>query len=182
MDTQISTGTRGFGLLLMGHEILYMIGEARYALLLVVVLIIADFRYGRRESAVRYAEARRADNSYLMAKYKWHTSRAVRRSINKFLDYMLFALVGLFVGVQFLEPVDISRIWGTYAAMAVISVCEIISIVGHFLFLHDRDANPRGILSFLRRFVVALAKKKNEDIGEALDEAMADDSNPSHNP
>lgn len=175
--TQSTTGARGFGFLLMGEELLFMLDEARYAIILLVLLIIADFRYGRQESAIRYNEAKQQGDSYLMAKYKWHTSRAVRRSINKFLDYMLFALVGLFIGVQFLEPIDVSRIWGTYGAMAVIAVCEIFSIVGHFLFLHERDANPKGLLSFLRRFAVAIVKKRNREVGEALDEAIQEEAN-----
>lgn len=171
--TSTSTGARGFGFLLMGNEILYMIGEARYAVVLLFLLIIVDFRFGRRESSERFEHAKKTGDTYTMNKYQWRTSRAVRRSINKFLDYMLFALVGLFIGVQFLEPVDISRIWGTYAAMAVIAICEIHSIVGHFLFLHDSGIEAEQANGFFKRFLVLLAKKKNEDVGEALEEALS---------
>ena len=170
--TNTSTGARGFGFLLMGEEIMYMLGEARYALLLLVLLIIADFRYGRRESSVRCDEAHHQGDTYLEAKYQWRTSRAVRRSINKLLDYVLFAVLGLILGVQLLEPTGIDRIWGTYGAMTLVAYCELKSIFGHFLFLHGRGMSPSHLTAFVERFVVILAKKKNEDVGNALDEAI----------
>ncbi len=171
-QAQTSTGARGFGFLLMGQEVMYLLGEARYALLLLVILIIADFRFGRRESSVRYDDAKALGDTYLSAKYKWRTSRAVRRSINKLLDYVLFAVLGLFIGVQLLEPTGIDRIWGTYGAVALVAYCELKSIFGHFLFLHGRGLSPSGLSAFLARFIILFAKRKNEDVGNALDEAI----------
>ncbi len=170
--TNTSSGVRGFGFLIMGEEIMYMLAEARYALLLLVLLIIADFRFGRRESSVRCNDAKARKDTYLAAKYQWRTSRAVRRSINKLLDYVLFAVLGLFIGVQLLEPTGIDRIWGTYGAMALVAYCELKSIFGHFLFLHGRGVSPSHLTAFIERFIVILAKKKNEDVGNALDEAI----------
>lgn len=172
--TSTSTGARGFGFLLMGNEILYMIGEARYAVVLLFLLIIVDFRFGRRESSDRFERAKLTGDTCTMNKYQWRTSRAVRRSINKFLDYILFMVLGLFIGIQFLDSVGISHIYGTYGAMAIILLCEFHSIVGHFLYLHDPGVETEQVNSLLKKFIVLLAKKKSEDVGEALEEVLTD--------
>ncbi len=173
MDTTAtSTGTRGFGFLLMGDEILYMIGEARYAIFLLLLLIVVDFRFGRRESAERFKHAKETGDTYTMNKHQWRTSRAVRRSINKFLDYVLFMVLGLIVGVQFLDNVGISHVYGTYTAMVIIFFCEVQSIIGHFLYLHESGLEAKQVNGFFKRFLILLAKKKNEDVGNALEEAF----------
>ena len=173
MDATLThTGVRGLGTIAMADEIIYMVHEARYAAFFLIVLILADFRFGRRESAVRYKRAKAKGDTYLMSLYRWRTSKAMRRSMNKLLDYFLFGLLGIFIGVQFLEPCGIDRIWGTYGVCALITSIEIQSIVSHFLYLHSEGVSATAISGFIRRFAVSLAKRKNEDVGEALEDAM----------
>lgn len=173
MDTTLThTGVRGFALLSMGEELFNMIHEARYAAFFLIVLILADFRFGRRESALRYKQAKAKGDTFLMTQYRWRTSKAIRRSMNKLLDYYLFGLLGIVIGVQFLDPCGIDRIWGTYGVCALITCVEIQSIISHFLYLHSQGVSATAVSGFLKRFAVSLAKRKNEDVGEALEDAM----------
>ena len=176
--TQASTAARGVGIMFMGNEILFMLQEARIAFLFIVILIITDFRLGRRESAVRYAKAQKANDTYTINKYRWRTSRAVRRSLNKLLDYVLVALLGLLCGAQFLEPLQVSSIWGTYIAAALIGFCELESIISHFLYLHNTGSITHNkITDFLKDFIIIFAKKKNADVGEALEKTIKENDN-----
>ena len=157
----------------MGEETMYMIYEARYLLVLVLLLIIIDFNLGRRESSARYEEAKKTGDTYTLNKYRWRTSRALRRSANKFLEYVLYCLMGLFFGMAMLEPLGVQGIWGTYAAVAFIAVCiERKSIFGHMNYLYKSGAELGSLGAFISRFAVIFAKKKNQDVGEALEEAL----------
>ena len=61
---------------------------------------------------------------------------------------------------------------GVFAAIVAI-LCEAKSVVGHFLYLHcltGKDGS--GLTRFLKTFAVALAKRKDTDLGESLEEAL----------
>ena len=170
--TNTSSTATHFAGFFMAEEIFFMLQEARFAFLIVMLLIIADFRFGRRESAYRYEQAIKNKDSYSENKYRWRTSRAIRRSLNKLLDYILIALLGLFLGQQFLVPFDIARIWGTYCAVALVCFCEIQSIISHFLYLHDAGVMPSQAINLIKRFTIIFAKKKDKDMGEAIEETL----------
>lgn len=175
MDTITNTmgsGARGMGFAAMGEEMYFMLQEESLAFVLVMLLILCDFRLGRRESSERYALARESGDTYALNKYRWRTSRAIRRSMNKLLDYTLFALLGLVLGAHFLEDLGVQRIWGTHFAVGLICFCELQSIIGHFFFLHEKRANGNKAWGLVKRFAVIFVKKKDEDAGEALEEAL----------
>ena len=50
--------------------------------------------------------------------------------------------------------------------------CEIFSIFGHFFFLRGVTVEKRNLVGFFKALLVALARRKDEDVGEALDEAL----------
>ena len=166
------TGARGFSFLLFGSEILTLIIDAKWFIATLLILIVADFRFGWGESHKRYEAAVKAKDKKSQELYKWHSSRALRRTSNKFVDYIVLMLVSTFIGVAFLDPLGYSHVWGTYAGCALAAVCEIMSICGHFFFLRGVKVEKKSIFGFLKAFIVALTKKKSEDVGDALDTAL----------
>ncbi len=173
-DTQ-GTGLRGVGITLFGAPIIALMREEWYILLLVLLLVIGDFRLARRECAVRRGIAD-ANGEKLKEKFRWRFSRAWRRTLNKYIDYLVLCTVGLSLGVAMLEPWGVARIWGTHAAGLVVAVIEGKSMLSHFLYLHargvDADKAEGKLLAFARAFAVFFVKKKDEDAGEALEEAL----------
>lgn len=167
-----STVTRAVLTALFSTELVECFGEMRWMLLAIAACVVADFRYGRGESKARYKLAQEKGDAVLMEHFKWRTSRAKRRTINKTIDYIIWMLVGMILGKGLLDPIGVSHIWGMWAAAAIACVCEIQSIGGHFLYLRGVNIEKRNINGFIKAFVVAIAKKKDEDIGESLEEAF----------
>lgn len=171
-DITGNTGTRLLGTTALGAELVTVIWDSRWMLLAIAVCIVADFRYGWGESSKRYNEAIKAGNKTLAAQYKWRTSRAVRRSVNKMVDYLVWIAVGMAIGMAVLPYVGVNYAWGGAAASALAIFCEGKSFVGHFLFLHGVSVRAGSVSAFFRAFAVALAKKKNQDVGEAMEEGF----------
>ena len=65
---------------------------------------------------------------------------------------------------------------GGVAATAVAVGCEAKSFIGHFFYLHGIRIEQKGVTGFLKAFVVAFAKRKDADVGEALEDALGDKS------
>lgn len=95
-----NTGGRAIGMLMFGSEMVGIVQEMRWMLLALVIFIIADFRFGWGESNKHYALAKEAGNRTLMDKYKWRTSRALRRTINKAIDYLMWLAIGVVFGMS----------------------------------------------------------------------------------
>lgn len=73
MDVSAANGsslTRTLMLVFTGSELVGIMYEARWLMLLVVLLIVADFRYGWGESRKRYAEASGEGDKAGMGKYR----------------------------------------------------------------------------------------------------------------
>lgn len=166
------TGARGIGMLATGDWLVPMIFEARYAIGLLFVLIIADFRFGWGESNKRYLEAKRAGDKRRMDLYRWRTSRAVRKSTNKLVDYIIIMAIGMAIGMALLEPIGINHIYGAFGSSLVMALCEASSIFGHFFYLRGVKVEKKNITGFFKALVVAIAKKKDSDVGEALEETF----------
>lgn len=174
-DTQ-GTGLRGMGITLFGAPMIALMREEWYILLLVLLLVIGDFRLARRECAVRRAAAD-ANGEKLKEKFRWRFSRAWRRTLNKYVDYLVLCTVGLSLGAALLSPLwGVERYWGAVGAGIIITIIEGKSMLSHFLYLHasgvDADKAEGKLLAFVRTFAVFFAKKKNEEVGEALEEAL----------
>ena len=64
----MNTGTRTMGLLLMGNELVAIIYDARWLMLVITACVVADFRYGWGESHKRYAKAKdKGDRAFVVA-------------------------------------------------------------------------------------------------------------------
>lgn len=168
----MNTGTRASVIALLSGELVNMIADARWMMLAIFLCVVADFWYGWGESAKRYALAKEKGNEVLMAQYKWRTSRALRRSINKVIDYIIWLAVGMIVGFAVLLPFGIDYIFGAAVATAISVGCELISILGHLLYLRGVKVEKKNITGFAKAVIIALAKRKNRDVGEALEEGF----------
>lgn len=172
----MNTGTRTMGLLLMGNELVAIIYDARWLMLVITACVVADFRYGWGESHKRYAKAKDKGDKIVMSQYRWRTSRAVRRTVNKLVDYLIWVCLGMFTGYAILKPLGADYTLGGIVATTIAVGCEAKSFIGHFFYLHGVRIEEKSVRGFLRAFVVAFAKRKNKDIGEALEDAMEGDS------
>lgn len=166
------TGTRATVYMLISSELTIIISEARWMLAILVVCVIADFRYGWGESNRRYHRAKEKGNDVLASQYKWRTSRAVRRTVNKLIDYLIWITLGMIAGLAILEPFGAEHKLGGAVATAIAFGCEFKSIIGHFLYLHGIDIDKKNLGEFMRTLVVSVVKRKNEDIGDALKESL----------
>lgn len=138
----------------MSGEAMGALFDLRWMLVLIVVLIIADFWFGLSESFYKHEHFR--------------ISRAGRRTCNKLVDYITYLILGSVLGLAIFEPLG----WATHVTTAAIGLgfgCmwEIDSIVGHVCVLH-------GIKNHfsVKRFIVSLMKKKDKDMGEAIEEGF----------
>ena len=174
-----NTGTRFIGGVL-SIEFVSVLGDMRWMLLLIVLCVIADFRYGWGASSKRYEEAKRNGDKMLMMQYAWRTSRALRRTINKLIDYVVWAVVGMAVGMAILEPMGVNHIFGGVVATAIAVLCEAKSFFGHFFYLHGVTYNDSTFMGFAKAFIVALAKRKSEDMGAALEESLNEEEQDKH--
>lgn len=176
LDTQtanaLGTGTRGTVFIIFGGEIGAMLLDMRWGIMLLILLVVADFRYGWGESAKRYSDARKAKNDILMEHYRWHTSRAVRRTLNKLADYIVIMLMCGTVGMAIFEPLGIEHTWGAWVGAVIACGCEIVSIFGHFFYLRGIRIETKSINGFFKALAVAFAKRKDADVGESLQEAF----------
>ena len=140
---------------LFGAELIGVLFSLRWVILFIVALVITDFWSGLTASV----KVRKED---------FRLSRALRRTIVKFLEYINFIVFGLLLAKACLEPFGIGTdLTGGAIGAACALLIEFDSIYGHICDLH-------GISNRLsvKRIFVAWLKRKNEDLGEAVDEAI----------
>lgn len=152
-----ASGTKAAMWATMGGEAVTALYDLRWMLVFIVALILADFWFGVSES--------------LKKNEHFRFSRAGRRTCNKAVDYLTYLLIGALLGMAIFEPLE----WADHTTTAAIGlgfgcVWEVDSIVGHVCALH-------GITNkfSVKRFIIALIKKKNADMGEALEDAMKEE-------
>lgn len=154
----MTTGTgKAFVVGTMGGEALTVLFDLRWMLVLIVVLILADFWFGVSASLYKHEHFR--------------FSRAGRRTCNKAVDYITYLLVGSVLGMAIFEPLG----WAMHTTTAAVGlgfgcVWEIDSIVGHACELHG----IRNRFS-VKRFLISLIKRKDRDVGDAVEDAWGEE-------
>lgn len=171
------TGARAAGVTIFYSEITKMVLDSRWILIAVVLCCILDFRFGVKESSKRKEAADKEKNTMLSDLYRFHRSRAIRRTVNKFVDYVLLMMVFEALGAAFLPYVGVPYIYGAWAGGLIACGCELSSAGGHFLFIHGVEVEKRNtkgyILAFAKALAVAFARQKGGDqIGEAVEDAF----------
>ena len=176
-ENGLQTGTRAAGVTIFYSEITQMVVDSRWILIAVVLCCLLDFRLGCKESAIHKTAADKDGNKVMGEFYRFHRSRAVRRSANKFVDYILLMLVFEAIGAAFLPFVGLRYIYGAWAGGLIACGCELSSAGGHFLYIHGvkvERKNAKGyILAFVKALAVAFARQKGgEQVGEAVEDAF----------
>ena len=138
----------------MGGEALSALFDLRWMLVLIVVLIVADFWFGVSESLHKHEHFR--------------FSRAGRRTCNKAVDYITYLILGSVLGLAIFEPLG----WTNHVVTAAVGlgfgcVWEVDSIAGHVCALHGVK-NKFSV----KRLIIAIIKKKDADVGEAVEEVL----------
>ena len=171
-DIVMNTGTRGGMILLMQQEMLDILFRCKWMILLVVIVVVADFWYGKSESCKRYERAVNDNDTAHQLEYRWRTSRAIRRTCNKFIDYMLWLCVAVILGMAFLDPLGVDFIYAVVGAMSLAMYCELKSLLGHFFFLRGMPVKERTVKGFFKSVLVSYLKHKSPDIGEAVEDGF----------
>ena len=141
----------------MWTEAMTALFDLRWMLVLIVVLIVADFWFGVSESLYRHEHFR--------------FSRAGRRTCNKAVDYITYLILGSVLGMAIFEPLG----WATHTTTAAVGlglgcIWEIDSIVGHVCELHGIHKRFS-----VKRFIIAVIKRKDADVGEAVADAWGEE-------
>ena len=123
---------------------------------LLFVFIIADLWWGSRESKHKGED--------------WRFSRAWRRTLNKFVDYMTYVIIG--GGMAYWIGVPMGLCENAQVGMAIGIglglMCETDSVVKHIFAI-------RGIKFSFRKLLISLVKLKSPDWGEALDNSLEEE-------
>lgn len=156
----------------MATDLAQIVAESKWLLLAILLCVIADYRFAKGECNKRLAEAKeKGDNEGIKAN-TWRTSRAKRRTVSKFVDYLVWVSVGMILGAAILTPFNLPRIWGGAVATAIACLCEVQSLAGHFLFLRGIELPKQSAKSLAKHFAVSYIKRKDQDAGEALQDAF----------
>jgi hypothetical protein len=170
MDSTV--GAKGVLWGAIGAELLTVVYDLRYMIICSFVLILADLWWGYSESRMRYMKAKDQGSEMGKFKYKWHKSRAGRRTANKVVDYLTYLVVGAMIGLAITEPMDIcSHVWTAAIGLGVGCACEIASIIGHIAYVKMgvEISMVEGWKAFVR-FLGRLIRVKSHEIGEAVED------------
>ena len=137
--------------------------DLRLVLAALGVLMIADFWWGVREAKL--------DGKH------FSDSKAIRRTANKFGDYFTYALIGYFLA----SAIGVRLGWcvsgqvGVLIGLGIGAFCELDSMVKHIAYIqfHVRFS-WKVVFKYILRFIISLVKKKNADVGEALEDSLDD--------
>lgn len=160
----------------IGAELMAVVYDLRYMVMCAVALILADLWWGYSENRMRYEHALAEGSETAKEKYKWHKSRAGRRTANKVVDYVTFLCCGALIGMAITEPMDIcSHVWTAAIGLGIGCACEIASIIGHIAYvkMHTEISMVDGWKAFVR-FFGKLIKVKSNEIGEAVEDLGRD--------
>lgn len=138
----MDTTTKAVAWGVMGSEALTVLYDLRWMLVLIVVLVVADFWFGVSESLKKNKEFR--------------FSRAGRRTCNKVIDYLTYLLIGAVLGLALFEPLELcDHTVSAAIGLGLGCLWEIDSIIGHVCALHGMS-NPFSV----KKILIAILKKK----------------------
>lgn len=174
-NTTRSIVNSGFIFTTFGAESMAAINDCRMLLALIVILILTDLWWGSRETQMRYREAIQEGRKMDAEKWKFHKSRAGRRTMNKLVDYITYFLLGLFLGLSVFRQFGVDHVLVASVFVSFGALFEVISIIGHILAVHHVQAPKvtwKSFWSFIGKVMVKLIKRKSPDTGAAIEEAI----------
>ncbi len=139
-------------------EIGTLLWDMRWLMMLAVVLIAADFWLGIHKSLTNGIDIR--------------FSRAIRRTMMKFADYLCVVILGAVVGKAIGEPLGYSAVTIAVVLMSVACLCELDSIISNWGDIKGIKVNvlkiALAIVGYKRRELAAdlkgaITKKKSKE-------------------
>lgn len=174
MDTSVGTKTIVWGSI--GAELISVVNDLRWMVILAIVLILADMWWGHSETMKRFYEAKKIGNATLQEQFRWHKSRAVRRTCNKLVDYTSYLILGALFGMAITEPMGIcDHIWTAALGLLIGGGCELASIIGHVAYVKfGIELKMVDAWKAVVRFVGRMIRIKSSEIGEAVEDLGRD--------
>lgn len=130
-----------------------MLVDLRWYMLLCLFITLLDLYYGIKESHKRGIEVR--------------TSRALRRTGDKVVNYALWLLVSGCFYQAFGAPLGDNNHLLTAIVMAVAIFIEIKSVLGHVAVLYGLDGTMLG-----KVIAKIIGRKVDRDVGESIEETL----------
>jgi hypothetical protein len=128
--------------------------DMRWLIAFIIILIAVDLKFGI-ENSIKHGD-------------KIRKSRAVRRTVNKFIDYMCWLLFAGVIGLAIGEPLGVSHTIVSVVIMLLACLSQIDSIAQNFCEAHDYPVFS------VKRFLVSIAKTKKPEIANAIEESCKD--------
>ncbi len=150
VNNSVRIGTASMSVFL--GEIGTLLWDMRWLMVLAVVLIAADFWLGIHKSLANGIDIR--------------FSRAIRRTMMKFADYLCVVILGAVVGKAIGEPLGYTAVSIAVVLMSVACLCELDSIISNW-------GEIKGIKINVLRIALAIVGYKRKELAESLKGAIS---------
>ncbi len=149
-DSNIIKGTSAS---ILGAEMLGLFWDLRWLIMLAIILVIVDFRFGIKAAQARGEKIRK--------------SKAGRRTANKLIDYICYLVLGGIIGRAIGEPLGISHVIIAAVCMALACLFEVDSIIQNI-------CESKGLKCHFSVWKMALAivKTRRKDLGDAIEQGI----------
>lgn len=153
-DNNILKGTSAS---ILGAEMLGLFWDLRWLIMLAIILVIVDFRFGIKAAQARGEKIRK--------------SKAGRRTANKLIDYICYLVLGGILGRAIGEPLGVSHVIVAAVCMGVACLFEVDSIIQNI-------CESKGLKWHfsLWKMALALVKTRRKDMGDAIEQGMEQDN------
>ena len=148
---------RGTSMVVFGNELTALAWDMRWLFLTAFCLILVDFWFGTHASHKRGEHFR--------------TSRAVRRTLCKMVDYVCVVILGAFLGMGIGEPLGISHEAVAAVCVLVAIAVEIDSIYTNWCEVHDIEKRFS-----IAKLVTGIIGIKSKELKDAINESEIKDN------
>lgn len=148
---------RGTSMVVFGNELTALAWDMRWLFLTAFCLILVDFWFGTHASHKRGEPFR--------------TSRAVRRSLCKMVDYVSVVILGAFLGMGIGEPLGISHEAVAAVCVLIAIGVEIDSIYTNWCEVHDIEKRFS-----IAKLVTGIIGIKSKELKDAINESEIKDN------
>ena len=143
---------RGTSMVVFGNELTALAWDMRWLFLTAFCLILVDFWFGT------HASHKRGEN--------FRTSRAVRRTLCKMVDYVCVVILGAFLGMGIGEPLGIGHEAVAAVCVLIAIGVEIDSIYTNWCEVHDIEKRFS-----IAKLVTGIIGIKSKELKDAIKES-----------
>lgn len=156
MMIEESNLVKGTSASILGAEMSGLFWDLRWLIMLAIILVMVDFRFGIKASQARGEKIRK--------------SKAGRRTANKMIDYICYLVLGGILGRALGEPFGISHVIIAAVCMGAACLFEVDSIINNI-------CESKGLKCHFSLFKTAIAilKSRRKEIGDAIEQGIEPD-------